>query len=100
MPKKTKKQKLISEYRRKISAISSPNISVSPVQTVHVPPPVSPPTISLVTVVPSQVTRPSAVTNLVALNEFAVIKKDLIETLIITTVILVGECAIARYIHF
>lgn len=99
MPKKTKKQKIISEYRKRINAISSSNVHVSPVE--HVPsstPPSS--TISLSTIASSPVTRAQETQSFVSVNEFAEIKKDLVMTLVITAIILIGEFGIAWYIRF
>jgi len=70
MPKKTKKEKLIAEYRRKLQQLEG-----HPVQ----------PTVSSTYVLPKDIPKQHATPTTLALpaNEFSGIKKDLIKTLIV-----------------
>ncbi len=70
MPKKTKKAKLIAEYRRKLQ-----QLEVAPIQ----------PTIQTNYVLPKDVSKREVQPTTIALqtNEFVEIQKDLIKTLIV-----------------
>ena len=100
MPKKTKKQKIISEYRKKIHEVSSSHqdiSSITPSSTINSS---TAPTISLVEATAHSSRSNQKIETLVAPNEFTIIKKDLLSTLLISAIILIGEFAIARYIRF
>jgi|GEM_PF-1389545 len=82
MPKKTKKAKLIAEYRRKLQQLeghpiqSTTNPSPEPVSSISYSGYTLPKTVS-------KQESPSSVTLALPINEFTGIKKDLIKTLIV-----------------
>jgi len=87
MPKKTKKEKLLAERRRKIlppapAGHSSINADAS-----------SPFSVTL----PASSLKPSP-RAVVAVDDFPAIKRDLTKSLIITAVIIMGEILLARYL--
>ena len=97
MPKKTKREKVIAEYRRKISSV----------QFVHP----EKPTVDQHTATssPSKPQQPhytftefhkKPLTQSLALpqEEFTLIKKDLLYTLILTTLILIGQLALWKWL--
>ena len=95
MPKKTKREKIIAEYRRKLSIVSARGESAKPmrepVQTDNSH--TSIPTFTLTNNRPNNEHRDA-----VSLDpqEFLAIKKDLMMTLVLTGCILVGQIIIWR----
>ncbi len=88
MPKKTKKAKLIAEYRRKLQHLDGTPLSVSsPVHHEVFTLPVTTPEISK----PSSVEMPA--------DEARAIKKDLIKTVSIVSLFLVFEFFLARILQ-
>jgi hypothetical protein len=97
MPKKTKKEKIIAEYKRKLSIVSaSPNNtkSILAENISHSPPPTTH-SFSL-----HQVEQKKAYSDSLSIDpkEFHAIKKDLIVTLGITICILIGQIVIWKFI--
>lgn len=97
MPKKTKRDKIIAEYRRKLSTVSSrpekiESIIPTPSHSVQLPPLPSQ-TFSLKPSVSKNETNNALVLDP---REFHAIKKDLIMTLGLTAAILVGQIVIWR----
>jgi len=97
MPKKTKKEKIIAEYRRKLSTVSvRPERTEKPEEHLSTLPPHSfTPTFTLHQSSPKQNTH-----DVLTLDpqEFLAIKKDLITTLGITCAILIGQIIIWRVV--
>ena len=97
MPKKTKKEKIIAEYRRKLSTVSSHQEAINPVIKEH-----TVQTTLLYTpqfsVHTASVKNESAHTVSLDPQEFSAIKKDLFITLILTGCILVGQIIIWRVV--
>jgi hypothetical protein len=97
MPKKTKKDKIIAEYRRKLSVVSSrPEKTETAIDThsVHFPPPPS----STFSFKPSVTKNETSTTLTLDPQEFSAIKKDLLITLGITGLILIGQMVIWRMV--
>jgi len=97
MSKKTKKEKIIAEYKRKLSKVSaSPdNTKSASVEHISHPIPSTTQTFSL-----HQIEQKKIHTDTLSIDpkEFHAIKKDLIVTLGITICILVGQVAIWKFI--
>jgi len=97
MPKKTKREKIIAEYRRKISIVSSLPDSAEPSRE-HLP------TQSSSVFTPTFTLKQSAPRNethdVLTLDpqEFLAIKKDLMMTLALTVCILIGQIIIWRVV--
>ena len=97
MPKKTKREKIIAEYRRKLLSVSDKTESTTsadergPIttQSLGVPTFTVPPTVS------KNDRNDSA---LIDPLEFAAIKKDLVKTLLVTCCIIVGQIIIWRVV--
>lgn len=91
MPKKTKKEKIIAEYRRKMASAPHADGSSAP-SSQNEQAPVQQPkqTFSYTSfVTANRQTQPSSL--ILDATEFTAIKKDLLWTLILTTGILIGE---------
>lgn len=97
MPKKTKKDKIIAEYRRKLSTVAAHPIGTSSFQE---PRPMTSTTLNTPTFSFNQkaVQRNQHETLLLDPIEFLAIKRDLIITLVITISILIGQIIIWRMV--
>jgi len=95
MPKKTKKEKIIAEYRRKLSTVSSHSEAINPVTEIpRQQTPTAPSSQFSFHAPPVKNEYTHAVT--LDPQEFTAIKRDLITTLIITGCILIGQIIIWR----
>lgn len=90
MPKKTKKEKIIAEYRRRLQSVPMAQTPAVSVKTENISTPVQ---FVLPKVKEQQVSGASAIS--LNPNEFTIIKRDLVKTLILTAVIIVCEFLIA-----
>jgi len=95
MPKKTKREKIIAEYRRKIQIVSD-GTEIS--KTVQEKSPVEShthytPTFTI-SRAPLQAVRNDTIS--IDPNEFSAIKKDLAKTLILTCCMIIGQIAVWR----
>jgi len=97
MPKKTKREKIISEYRRKLQAIKQSGITELPAEIKEMPStlPINQPK----NVSPTREQEISLTTATTTLNYFAEIKKDLIKTLSLATFVILLEFLMAAKLH-
>lgn len=97
MPKKTKKQKLVSQYRRKISEISRPEQDRSGTSEAAFTAPMTP-RYSIPTAGTQAVRPTNAAVTLTERQhaEFSAIRQDLVRTLILVGAMFAAEIAIWR----
>jgi hypothetical protein len=95
MPKKTKKDKLIAEYRRKLSTLSPRSIRQSEDIPSEYSQPQMMPDYQLQDIHPN---ASNGVSIALSTDEFTEIKKDLVRTLVLTLVIFICELALWKIV--
>jgi hypothetical protein len=95
MPKKTKREKIIAEYRRKLSIVSSRPDKTESIKE-HLP--IQPSSVFTPTFTLKQSAPKNDTHDVLALDpqEFLAIKKDLIMTLALTGCVLIGQIILWR----
>ena len=97
MPKKTKREKLIAEYRRKIEVLGQSPIEHESHEKIASVSPISQTTYSLAATHPS-VSSASSSSLSINVDEFTAIRQDLIRTLIIVSIFLSVEIALWQFL--